>query len=156
LFAHNGAVQDFRTGIMRALRNELSDERYAGIVGGTDSEHLFALWLEHLLGDGATPGDRSLESAAVATVRDVDAWVRAKNTDATLNLMATDGLRIVATRHSTTERAPSLYTLTRGEDRDREIYIVSERLFADERWREVPRNSVVTASREHGIEVASL
>src|SRR5215218_7047836 len=48
LFAHNGAIQDFRTTAMRPLRDSLSDASYSGLLGVTDSETIFALFLDRL------------------------------------------------------------------------------------------------------------
>src|SRR3712207_8029756 len=40
LFAHNGAIRDFRRTAMRPLRELLSDESYSGLLGTTDSESI--------------------------------------------------------------------------------------------------------------------
>ncbi len=44
---HNGSVEEFRK-IKRELVNQLSDESFLAIHGTTDSEHLFALFRDHL------------------------------------------------------------------------------------------------------------
>jgi glutamine amidotransferase len=108
LFAHNGFVQDFRRALMRTLRAALCDELYSSIEGGTDSEHLFALFLQHLRGR-ESKGPGALQEALAATVRQVDRWVRERGLEAQLNMVATDGTALVASRHATGARAPSLY-----------------------------------------------
>jgi gamma-glutamyl hercynylcysteine S-oxide hydrolase len=90
LFSHNGVVPDFRNGIDRALRREVSEERARGIAGPTDSELLFALVLDRL--DAGTPP----VDALVAVVKLVDELVE-EPTRARLNLLLTDGKRIAAT-----------------------------------------------------------
>ena len=49
-FAHNGAIEGFRRTAMRPLRDTLSDESYAGLLGSTDSETIFAVLLDRLRG----------------------------------------------------------------------------------------------------------
>jgi glutamine amidotransferase len=48
MFAHNGAIEDFRRTTMRVLRDALSEEAYAGLLGTTDSETIFAVLLDQL------------------------------------------------------------------------------------------------------------
>ncbi len=50
MFAHNGAIEDFRRTAMRPLRDALSDASYAGLFGTTDSETIFAVLLDRLRG----------------------------------------------------------------------------------------------------------
>jgi predicted glutamine amidotransferase len=42
---HNGYIENFRSTLMRQIRDTLRDEYYAAIGGSTDSEHVFALFL---------------------------------------------------------------------------------------------------------------
>src|SRR5215210_798268 len=51
MFAHNGAIEGFRHTAMRPLRDTLSDESYAGLLGTTDSETIFAALLDRLRED---------------------------------------------------------------------------------------------------------
>jgi len=44
---HNGVVSNFST-IKRALCNEISEAAFSRINGGTDSEHLAALYMTYL------------------------------------------------------------------------------------------------------------
>ena len=101
-FSHNGFVASFRDGPMRALRRDLSDAAYGAIRGaGTDSEHLFAVFLDALAG-GSDPLD-----ALRAVVAKVDAIAPARK--ALLSLVATDGAAIYALRHALRGDAPTLY-----------------------------------------------
>src|SRR5215213_12021072 len=54
MFMHNGAIEDFRRRAMRPLRDSLSDETYASLLGTTDSETIFAGLLDRLKEE---PGD---------------------------------------------------------------------------------------------------
>src|ERR671920_2227890 len=70
LFAHNGAIENFRTVAMRPLRYSLSDASYSKLLGVTDSETIFALLLDRLRDAEARPGDaRSLAEATAETLR---------------------------------------------------------------------------------------
>ena len=65
-FMHNGAIEGFRHGPMRALRDCLSDESYAGLLGVTDSETVFE--------EVAQPGfSRTFEARRVVGIRAGDA-----------------------------------------------------------------------------------
>src|SRR5215210_9605335 len=57
LFAHNGAIKNFRDIVMRRLRDALSDASYSGLLGVTDSETIFALLLDRLRDAKVRPGD---------------------------------------------------------------------------------------------------
>src|SRR5918911_2233845 len=72
LFAHNGAIKNFRSTAMRPLRDALSDASYSGILGVTDSETIFALLLDRLREAKFRPGDAgALAEATTETVRRV-------------------------------------------------------------------------------------
>ncbi len=95
MFVHNGAIEDFRRTVMRPLRNALSDESYAGLLGTTDSETIFAVLLDRLRGSS---GD--LARALAEGVRHVDEVCAKLSVRATLNLAVTDGLRPLLHRGS--------------------------------------------------------
>lgn len=57
-FMHNGSIENFRHTAMRPLRDSLSDESYAGLLGVTDSETIFATLLDHLIGARSRRGSR--------------------------------------------------------------------------------------------------
>lgn len=86
LFAHNGAVDGFRTGGAAALRRLVSDARLTEVEGATDSELLFALALDRLDG-GATPGE------ALADVVRTGCRVAGGR----FNLVLSDGVHLAAT-----------------------------------------------------------
>jgi gamma-glutamyl hercynylcysteine S-oxide hydrolase len=126
LFSHNGFVPDFRAGVGRALRREVSQLRASAIDGGTDSELLFALALDRL-DAGASPAD-----ALVSVVERVDDGATAR-----LNLLLTDGERVAATACRN-----SLFVL---DDRHLTgaVVVASEPYDDDPSWEIVPDGSVV-------------
>jgi hypothetical protein len=71
MFAHNGAIEGFRHTALRPLRDALSDESYAGLLGTTDSETIFAGLLDRLGGRSHGPGrgDRGDDRARHASLR---------------------------------------------------------------------------------------
>ena len=85
LFAHNGSVEGFRAGVGTRLRRTLSERRDAGIVGTSDSEVLFALFLDRI-DDGAAPGD---------ALRDLAHTVEGEQ-GGFLTMIAMDGHRLAA------------------------------------------------------------
>lgn len=131
-FMHNGAIEGFRDGPMRLLRDSLSDESYAGLLGVTDSETVFALALDRLR-EGAGPGE-----ALEETVRRVSGVCEKLGRRGTLNLALTDGRGMAFVRHSTEGPANSLYLLEDGENFPGGVVVASERLDGGAGWREVP------------------
>lgn len=146
-FMHNGAIDGFRGGPMRLLRDSLSDEAYAGLLGVTDSETVFALTLD-ALGDGA-----GLDEALEEAVRRVGAVCGKLGTGATLNLALTDGKGMAFTRCSTTGLGNSLYVIEDGDAFPGATVVASERLDGDSGWREVPDRHLLTVDGRRGASV---
>ncbi len=128
LFAHNGAVEGFRTGVGAELRRLLSPEQESAILGASDSEVLFHLALA-ALDEGADPGD-----ALRRVVADVE-----QRSGGRLNLVLTDGHSLAATR-----AGDSLWYLADGE----RTIVASEPNDTDPGWQEVPDRSLLTATAD--------
>jgi len=139
LFAHNGAVDGFRTEVGARLRRLVSDQRTAGIEGASDSEVLFALALDRL-DSGASAGDALVE--VVGTVLGL--------TTARLNLVLTDGHQIAATAGG-----DSLYVLADAGVAGSGTVVASEPCDDHPGWRPVADGSLVVAS-DAGVAVTSL
>lgn len=151
-FVHNGVLGGFAQ-VKRPLRQSLSDAAYAAIEGSTDSEHLFALFLDELAAHGPEPDDAALRSALQSCVARALELVEqhAPGEPSTLNLCATDGERAVVCRTTSPDapRSDSLYlsqgaryTCEEGVCHMREpeaeggaILVSSERLSDDAGWR---------------------
>lgn len=143
LFMHNGAIRDFRNTAIRRLRRELSDEAYAGLLGVSDSETIFAL-----LADRVREG-RPLEEAAAQTVRRVVKLC--SGTPAALNLAVTDGRAMVFTRYSEPGPGNSLYVLEDGAAFPEAVVVASEPLDSDPGWRAVPDRHVLAVDGKRGV-----
>jgi gamma-glutamyl hercynylcysteine S-oxide hydrolase len=146
MFAHNGAIEDFRRTAMRALRDALSKEAYAGLLGTTDSETIFAVLLDQLR---RRSGD--LAEASAETIRHVDEVCAKLGARATLNLGVTDGERMGFTRYSTQGPGNSLYFVEDGEAFPGAVVVASERLDGDAGWREVPDRHVLLIDRKSTV-----
>lgn len=146
LSAHNGAIEDFRRTAMRPLRDALSDESYAGLLGTTtDSETIFAGLLNRLR-DGA--GD--LAEALTATIRHVGGVCWRLGVRATLNLTVTDGRAMAFAHYSTQGPGNSLYFIESGEAFPGAIVVASERLDGDPGWQTVPSRHLLCVDSESG------
>lgn len=122
---HNGVVTDFHV-IRRAMTAKHSDSVYPNILGSTDSEHIFGLYMTYLTkgGDATTfEQEYSLDEMAAA-LHDAVATVIALQTEFlgdaktpnSLNLCVTDGRKLVAYRfrNHESQEPPSLYYSTKA------------------------------------------
>ena len=150
LFAHNGAIENFRHTAMRPLRDALSDESYAGLLGTTDSETIFAGLLDRLR---EAPGD--LAGTTADTVRHVRTVCGKLGIRATLTLAATDGVTLAFARYSTEGPGNSLYLIEDGKAFPGAAIVASERLDGDARWREVPDRHLLVVE-ESGTSMQAL
>ncbi len=131
LFSHNGFVPGYRSGVGRALRRKVSEERANAMPGATDSALLFALVLDRL-DAGASPAEAM--SSVVHVVQEL--------TTARLNLLLTDGERVIATAWRN-----SLFVF---DDRDLTgaVVIASEPYDDDSTWEPVKNGSIVELADE--------
>ena len=149
LFAHNGAIKNFRTTAMRPLRDSLSDASYSELLGVTDSETIFALLLDRLHGAKASPGDvDALAEATTGTLQHVSAICAKLGVPATLNVGVTDGQTMVFARYSTQGPGNSLYFVALDEAFPDAIVVASERLDGDPGWQQVPDRHLLVAGPE--------
>ena len=128
LFAHNGEVDEFRTGAAAALRRTISDERLTLIEGTTDSELLCALTLDRI-----DAGD-SPAAALASVVRTV-----CNISGGRLNLMLTDGTRVAAT-----VMGNSLFV----RERPGAVWAVSEPTDDDGGWEQVSEGALVEGTAD--------
>jgi len=169
LLMHNGSIGAYPR-VRRRLLADLSDEAYNVIRGDTDSEHMFAIFVDELLKHGAPPGDRvdgarQLAERLATTLARVLAVVGAHGDGApsALNVAVSDGVHAAASRFTSNPGAApdSLYTLhdhiyattsqefheRRPEDEGDAVVVSSERLTGDPKWRAVPPNHIVAFAR---------
>ncbi len=106
LMMHNGGVPGFKK-IKRDLINRLSDHYFQWINGHTDSEHIFALYMQRVSDrSGARQGSElSLDFLAdcfAETFSEIEELMAARGVTeaAVFNMVITDGHRMIATRYS--------------------------------------------------------
>lgn len=174
-FMHNGDVAGFRA-IRREILGSLSDETFQAVKGSTDSEHLFAVFLDTLRKrpSPTTAHDPAtvMADALDETIRRVLAMSRAAGPQADpggdgqsdLNIALSNGVCSVACRFSTApDRSPmSLYMhtgrryvceggLCRMIEPEKEhgaVIVSSERLSDDPGWVTVPANHMVLVNED--------
>lgn len=158
-FMHNGDLGAFSR-IRREMLASLSERAFSALLGTTDSEHIFGLVLDRLLGNGG----ETVEHMAEALVDGVDyalSLSRSVGADvhSYLNLALTNGQSAVACRVTTDkpEHADSLYMHTgrrylcqdgvcrmvSPEAGQGAVIVSSERLSDDPGWQKVPVNHLV-------------
>lgn len=171
LWMHNGKIAEFKK-IRRSLREHLHDEFYDYIQGTTDSEHLFALFLNELRNHLHDYDLEKLRQALRTTIRKIERWqAKADVTEhSDLNLCLTDGNNLLATRYITDpakqpqslyiahgerfELRDTRYRMIRDEGLTEAVIIASEPLTDDRAdWEPVPVNYFVTVSPEFHIDV---
>lgn len=172
MFMHNGHVSGFNK-IKRRVADHIREEYFLMIQGGTDSEWVFAVFLDCLESLGCDPAapegnyfHKLLRQALLNTIEKIKDWTKEANgidaEPSLLNIAITDGSSVVVSRYVTsrTEEAASLHFSSgtrffeyspgqyRMERRDRGqniIMVASEPLtFERSDWITIPTNTVLT------------
>ena len=101
-FIHNGDVEGFPA-LRRELVGRLSDDAFNVIEGSTDSEHLFALFLDELEVTAESDPTKAMADALHRSIERIVRLARSKSRTGQcyLNLAVTDGQAAVASRFST-------------------------------------------------------
>lgn len=171
-FMHNGDIAAFSK-IRRPLMDKLSDPGFASVRGNTDSEHMFAIAMEHLRGREDESSCELLAEALHATVKRVLELLdeHAPGSHAYLNLVLTDGRHAAACRFSTDDSyIDSLYInqgsryicdgdvchMLEPDDSARAVLISSEPLNEGPRWKAIPPNHVALVSADRSVSVREL
>jgi len=166
-FMHNGDIPAFSK-IRRPLMESLSDEGFAMVRGNTDSEHMFALAMEHLRGREEDSSCELLAEALHATVTGIVALLErhAPGTHAYLNLVLADGHNAATCRFSTDPNyIDSLYVnqgsgyrcedgacyMDEPEASARAVLISSEPLNQGPGWKPIERNHVALVSSDCSV-----
>lgn len=139
-FMHNGSIGGFYH-IKRRLRSMLDDELYHVVKGETDSEHIFALYLQNLK-NGYVMFDAFKKT--IEQLHELDAKYNYDKETSYLNICITNGEEIAASRLTSGPEDEAL-TLHVMQDEDgmknQEIIVASEVLTANaEKWQAVNAN----------------
>ncbi len=171
-FMHNGELAGFRA-IRRKILAELSDEAFDLISGTTDSEHLFALFLDRLREQETT--DRA-EALALALEQSLTLALRMAishlpDARSYLNIAVSDGRFIAATRYASEAGSAESLHLHAGQRYSCEagickmehpgpdqgsVIISSEVLSDDPGWETVPEGHVVLVDERSHAQIRPL
>ncbi len=174
MWMHNGSIANFNR-IKRILRDNLKDEFYNMISGTTDSEHAFAVFLNHLQVPFSEAGAGDMRQALVETIKSLNDWTRKADISepSFYNFAVTDGRSTVVSRYSSGENiAGASLHYSRGlrfeclpggvcdmhpvaeSDPASAVIVASERLTdAPEDWLDVPDNYTITALPDLSVQL---
>jgi ergothioneine biosynthesis protein EgtC len=171
-FMHNGDVEGFLE-LKRALLDTLGAAAYAAIEGTTDSEHLFALFLDVLGGDPDGDGDameRALEEA-LGRLLEIRRHLGVPGASY-LNVAVSNGVEAVVTRLSdgAPDGPPSLHLhtgklyachdgaarLLEAEAGGHAVIVASEPLTEDPTWSVVPPQHLLRIRADRSVAIRPL
>ena len=174
VFMHNGGVGGFSK-VKRYLRHKLDDETYEWIKGETDTEHVFALFIQNFK-HFENPSIDDIVNTLKKTIKDINGLVAeyAEGTVSHLNLCITDGERMLVSRYTSNfniSPASSLYYSkgSRFEFLDGDVHmsdtdkgdgcilVCSEKLNDHTlEWHAVPENKLIVIDKGRKVDVCDL
>lgn len=173
MLMHNGGIYDFLK-VKRHLRHLLDDDIYNSIQGETDSEHLFALFLQYAKGKNLYTID-NVYKLIVTVFKKIEELVIKYGMpgNSYFNICLTDGKRILASRYaSDPDYIPeSLYYATgsrfvgqngqyhiaKDDDSTNHVLISSEKLNGYKaEWKIVPSNHMLLVHADLGVTLKKL
>ena len=175
MMMHNGEVLNF-IAIKRHLRHLLDDDIYNWIQGDTDSEHIFALFLQ--LSKGKDLSHLSTAADVLqATLETITQLIKefSHAGPSYYNICITDGTRFLATRSCTSKRIPpetmhysvgSRFVARKGRyhmlpfhenAKPGCLLLASEKLTNfDVEWHDVPPNHLIMVDADLSVQLRSL
>ncbi len=173
MLMHNGSIQDF-IAVKRHLRHLLDDDIYNWIQGETDTEHLFALFLQLARGRDLTHMS-DVADILEATFQQVIELIHQFGTlgPSYFNICLTDGQRLLASRYCTDEQIlpeslhysvgsrfvekKGRYHMMASNNKRGSILVSSEKLTnCDIEWHEVPGNHLLMVDADLRIQLRPL
>jgi glutamine amidotransferase len=174
MFMHNGMVGEFHK-LRRPILRRLGDVPYEAVIGSTDSEHLFGLFLNHIEDPN---GDITTDDMVYAMNKMLDDFAELHQElglkkHAYLNLSVTNGKSIVSTRYTTNPlvQPSSLYYMygreytceggdcrMEGSDGQPTSIIIASEPFTLRRsdWMKVERNAMMIIDDKLSIRFQSI
>jgi ergothioneine biosynthesis protein EgtC len=150
-FIHNGFIHDFRHTLYRPLVNRLPAEIHRCLLGNTDSEHIFGLFLD------CWQQVKSLHIALQMTLQELTEMAKVANTSFSANIVVSDGHHLVASRYARAKDdrppvVPSLYWRKKAG-----VTIASEPLEPeDPLWQAVPPQSLINLGAQLDLSISPL
>jgi glutamine amidotransferase len=173
MFMHNGEIHDFMA-VKRHIRHLLDDDIYNWIKGETDSEHLFALFLQLAKGQDLTQLT-VIADLLVETFKRVLHLVKKYGKPGTsiFNICITDGQQLIASRYCSDKNIqPESMHYAIGsrfmlhdkhwhmlqDNKKRACALISSEKLTnfDVEWQEVPANHIVMLDKTLHLQLRSL
>jgi ergothioneine biosynthesis protein EgtC len=172
-FMHNGAISEFFK-VKRKLQEGLTDHSFQWIHGTTDSELAFAVFRDFHTSLKNPDETQRIADALAATIRKIVETSRVMNCEGgcRLNLVVSDGERVVASRYTTADTdPPSLYYRTGdryvcengncrmldASGQPSALIVASEPLSEDdEDWIPIPRNHLILIDVDFSIRLQAI
>ncbi len=142
MFMHDGFVTDFNHNLKPACLSYLSAETASEIHGNSPSEYLFALLRQRM----ADPDELSLEHAIADILANLEISLR--DIPSVMNIVISDGNRLIAARHATAHDCASLYYTTEDPNFPGGQLLASEPLDDNGNWEPVLENHIVILERD--------
>eukprot|EP00736_Rhodelphis_marinus_P000652 Rmarinus@m.15857 len=172
MFMHNGDLPGFPA-MKRRIREALRDDVYNWIAGTTDSEHLFALFINNLRTTEEYLDRTELKETFDLTIQQLIQIAEAAEVDHEpmyMNIALTDGRTVLVSRYvSLRQKQPSSlffasgtrFECDRGDskmlqsERREDVLIVCSEPLTNERadWLEVPANHLLVASGSPALNI---
>ncbi|NEO02795.1 MAG: class II glutamine amidotransferase, partial [Moorea sp. SIO3I7] len=142
LFTHNGFIENFRPTLYQPIRSHIRDALYQKIEGTTDSEHIFALFLNEL-----ARVDGNWEKALQGTLNTLFKLAKPYGVKVLANIVISDGNQLIASRCAIGSTPPSLYWLQNAPHFPNSVIIASEPLFPGN-WNPFPESSMICVGED--------
>ena len=163
LWMHNGFIGDFNK-CRRTLLNSLSDSAFNMIMGNTDSEHAFAIFLDELGLDNSGQ-DKAVDTNQLfdAVTRTITRIIKIRKdsgclSEAHMNFAVSNGLSSIFTRFNNNSKttAPTLYYLQKNNHAGDELIVASEPLSEEAHWQEVQHGEVLVLEKGKEMEIRKI
>lgn len=151
LFVHNGEISSFPQTLYRPIRDRLSDSAYNLIKGMTDSEHIFALFVDIF----QSSPNSTLLSALRATLQTLTQLAQKHDTSLSTNLIVSDGQAVVAVRYAYQTQAPTLYWSCDDGNNPKQFIVASEPL-SSQNWTAFPEQSILVVQADSLVPTITL
>jgi predicted glutamine amidotransferase len=169
---HNGDIAGFNA-IRRSLVASLSEEAFSVLEGQTDSEHLFAMFLDALWARNEPIGLEALAGALEDALHALYQLLVQKGItgNTQLNIAISDGTQAVAIRCATEDvKMPTLYWhegrryvcengiahMVDFDVRSDTVIVASEPLSDDPGWEALEPNSMILVGPDHRVSIRPL
>lgn len=157
LFMHNGWIPHFEK-IKRQIQNLLDEDIFNWIKGTTDSELIFALFLQ-LSKKKKIQTSNDIHLLLLETLKIIDELVNShRKSVCYFNICITDGKHVVAFRYCTSSKAkPETMYFFREESISKHVVVTSEKLSSQGvKWEAIPRNHSLLIDTNFDISIKEI